>query len=229
MKAFCASAWLLARNMQGSLGAAMLLALALPPARNALESSMWLHMLVQAPALLLAGALLAGACGPRVRGVLARWNAYGVAGLVGAGLVLSLLMVPRALDLALVDPGFEAAKFALVLCAGGALRVSWQPAGLIMQGFFLGNVLPMMAVAGQLYADSPVRVCNAYLLDDQARLGAWLIGLASVLAVGWLAQVARSMVVREVIELRAAEPVAPSLQKPTAQLAGVGRQKNAKQ
>ena len=40
----------------------------------------------------------------------------------------------------------------------------------------------MMAVAGQLYADSPVRICNAYLLDDQTRLGEWLIALAGVAA-----------------------------------------------
>ena len=58
-------------------------------------------------------------------------------------------------------------------------------------------MLPMTAVAGQLYADSPVRVCNAYLLDDQARLGEWLIALACAAAVLWLAQVARSVVLRE--------------------------------
>ena len=102
--------------------------------------------------------------------------------------------------------GRRAAQFALLLLAGAALRLSWAPAGLLMQGFFLGNLLPMMAVAGQLYADSPVRICNAYLLDDQARLGEWLIALACVAAVGWLAQVARTMVLREERVLAAENP-----------------------
>jgi hypothetical protein len=54
-------------------------------------------------------------------------------------------------------------------------------------------MLPMTAVVGQLYIDSPLRLCNAYLLDDQARLGTWLVTAAALLALGWLAQVARRM------------------------------------
>ena len=180
------------------IAAALLTAvLAVPWVRTLLEASMVRHMLIQAPLLLLAGALLAGAAGPRLRAVIARWNVYGIAGLVAAACILSLLMVPRALDLALVALPVEAAKFVLLLFAGAALRLSWSAGGLLMQGFFLGNVLPMTAVAGQLYADSPVRICNAYLLDDQVRLGQWLIALACVCALAWLAQVARTMVLRE--------------------------------
>ncbi|MGP1681401.1 MAG: hypothetical protein ACTS8S_03625 [Giesbergeria sp.] len=190
------------------MGAGLLLAavLALSVVRTFLEVSMLRHMLVQGPLLLLAGALLAGAAGPRTRAAVARWNAHGISGLLAAGCVLSLLMVPRALDLALVALPIEATKFTLLLLAGAALRLSWPPAGLLVQGFFLGNVLPMTAVAGQLYADSPIRVCNAYLLDDQARLGEWLIALACLFAVVWLAQVARTMVLREERVLAAENP-----------------------
>lgn len=56
----------------------------------------------------------------------------------------------------------------------------------MLQGFFLGMLLPMMAV-GPAYIDSPLRLCNAYLQDDQIRLGRWLIGLAALLALAWLA------------------------------------------
>ena len=182
---------------RAALGLLLAAVLALTPARALLEASMLRHMLVQAPLLLLAGALLASAAGPGLRAALARWNALGISGLVAAGAVLGLLMVPRVLDLALAEPAVEAAKFALLLLAGAALALSWRPAGLLVQAFFLGNMLPMTAVAGQLYADSPVRVCNAYLLDDQARLGEWLIALACAAAVLWLAQVARTVVLRE--------------------------------
>ena len=79
----------------------------------------------------------------------------------------------------------------------------------MLQGFFLGMLLPMMAVVGQLYIDSPLRLCNAYLLDDQERLGRWLIGLAAVFALAWLAHVGWRLVRREEAALMAAEPQAP--------------------
>ena len=168
-------------------GGALGLVLALPWTREAMESSMWRHMLLQFPAWLLAGALLAAALPPRARAAVARWNAHGIAGLVAVAVTLAVLMVPRVLDLALRRPDMEAAKLAALLLAGVALRLSWRPAGLVVQFFFLGNLLPMMVVVGQLYIDSPLRLCNAYLLDDQARLGAWLIGGAAVLGAAWLA------------------------------------------
>ena len=181
-----------------AVAAALLLALLLLPAsRHALESSMWRHMLLQFPLLLLAGAGLAGVLPARVRAGLARWNAHGISGLVAVALVLALLMVPRVLDLALVSLPIEAAKCAALVLAGAALRLSWQPAGWLVQGFFLGNVLPMTAVVGQLYIDSPVRVCNAYLLDDQTRLGQWLVGCAIAVALGWLVGVAVALVRQE--------------------------------
>ncbi len=168
-------------------GGALGLVLALPWTREAMESSMWRHMLLQFPAWLLAGALLAAALPPRARAAVARWNAHGIAGLVAVAVTLAVLMVPRVLDLALRRPDIEAAKLAALLLAGVALCLSWRPAGLVVQFFFLGNLLPMMVVVGQLYIDSPLRLCNAYLLDDQARLGAWLIGGAATLGAAWLA------------------------------------------
>ena len=182
---------------QAGLGLILLVLMALPSARNALEASMARHMLLQFPLLLCSGALLATGIPQRLRQAMVRWNAYGISGLLATALVLAVLMVPRALDLALVNPGIEAAKCAVLVVAGGALRLSWRPAGLLVQAFFLGNVLPMTAVVGQLYIDSPTRICNAYLLDDQALLGQWLVWLALAVAVGWLAQVAWVMVRKE--------------------------------
>jgi hypothetical protein len=167
---------------------ALPLVLALPPLRALLESSMSLHMLVQFPLLMLAGFLLAGQVPQRWSARLQRWNGYGISGLLLVALVLSLAMIPRLLDLALVDPGIEAAKWLALLAAGAALRGSWQRAGLVVQGFFLFNVLPMMGVAGQLYQDSPLRLCNAYLLDDQVWLGQALVTIAFAAGFAWMAQ-----------------------------------------
>lgn len=184
-------------RQQAALGLALLPLLAWPDARHWLEASMWRHMLLQFPLWLLAGTLLATILPPRLRRAIAGYNAHGITGLVWVGVVLSVLMVPRLLDLALRDAVIEAAKCAALLLAGALLRLSWRTAGLVLQSFFLGMLLPMMVVVGQLYIDSPLRLCNAYLLDDQERLGRWLIGLAALLATAWLVHVGWQLVRRE--------------------------------
>lgn len=169
-----------------ALGVVLLAALMLPPLRHTLEASMSLHMLVQYPALLLAGALLAAMFPARLRQRLWAWNTMGITGLAAFALVAAVLMIPRVLDLALTDWRAESAKFAALLLAGAVLQPSWRAAGLVVQGFFLGNVLPMTIVVGTLYQDSPLRLCNAYRLDDQQQLGLALVWSATAVAVVWL-------------------------------------------
>jgi hypothetical protein len=172
--------------MQAALGALLLAALLLTPRRAATESSMTMHMLVQFPVLLLAGGLLAAGLPPGWMRWLAGWNELGIAGLVGAALVLAVAMVPRLLDLALVDGRVESVKLLALVLTGGALRLSWRPAGTVVQAFLLGNVLPMMAVVGILFQDATSRLCNAYRLDDQQFLGLALAWLAPAIFAGWL-------------------------------------------
>ncbi|MEZ5607692.1 MAG: hypothetical protein R3E52_11315 [Burkholderiaceae bacterium] len=206
----------MSRRAQALAGGALLALLILPPLRHALEAGMWRHMMAQFPLLMLAGALLAAALPVRARDAIARCNAHGIAGLLAVALVLAVGMVPRVLDLALLRPEVEWTKLAALLAAGAALRLSWRPAGLVLQFFFLGNVLPMMAVVGSLYVDSPLRLCNAYLLDDQVRLGKWLIGVASVVAVVWLAWVTWQQVRREDLARAATAAAAPVNAGPAA-------------
>lgn len=173
-------------RLEATAGLLALAALAVPPLRAAMESGMASHMLVQFPLLVAAGAALAASCPASWRGALARWNALGIAGLaLGAG-VLGLAMVPRLLDLALVDARVEVAKWLSLVACGAALRLSWRAAGVVVQGFFLGNVLAMTAVVGLLYQDAPQRLCNGYRLDEQVLVGQALVGSALVVAVAWL-------------------------------------------
>lgn len=174
---------------QRLLGGLLLAALLLPPLRGVLESRMSTHMLLQFPVLIVAGGLLASGISPVWRRRVLAWNAHGISGLVFASFVLALAMVPRLLDLVLVDVRVDILKFAALLLSGAALRLSWQTAGAVVQGFFLGNTLPMMAIAGTLYLEAPARVCNAYRLDEQQFVGLGLIWVASTLAALWLAQV----------------------------------------
>lgn len=177
--------------------AALLCLLAWPGVRHGLEASMTLHMLVQYPLLAVAGYLFAAALPQRWTAGLSLWNAHGISGLFAAALMLAILMIPRLLDLALVDGRIETLKYLALLACGAMIRLSWRPAGLLVQGFFLGNVLPMMAVVGNLYETSPLRVCNAYLLDDQVRLGQMLVWVAAAIAAAWFAWLARALMQRD--------------------------------
>jgi len=172
----------------------LLLALSVPavlaftPLRALLEAGMRAHMLVQYPLLMLAGALAVSAApaqAPTAR-AFARCNALGIGGLTLVAAVLAVAMIPRVLDLALVDARIEALKFAALVVAGAALPASWRAAGAVVQAFFLGSVLPMTVAVGSIYIDAPVRLCNAYLLDEQQRLGAELIAVAAVCGAAWL-------------------------------------------
>ena len=176
----------------------MICLLALPGARHFLETSMTRHMLVQFPLVLLSGGYLAGSLPRPWRAAIDRWNRHGISGLFATALVLTILMIPRLLDLALIDSRVELLKWVALLGCGAAARLSWQPAGRVIQGFFLGNVLPMMAVVGNLFASSPVRVCNAYLLDDQKGLGQMLVWIAAIIGLVWLAGIVRKLIREEI-------------------------------
>lgn len=176
-----------------TLLAASGLILAIGPLRTLLETSMATHMLVQFPLLILAGVASGGvllrtsdATVPAGR---RDWNHLGVTGLAFVALVLAVSMIPRLLDLALIDARVEVFKLAALFVTGVLLRRSWSKAGLIVQGFFLGNVLPMTAVAGILYRDSPVRLCNSYRFDEQWLVGTMLVVVASLAGAAWLVMV----------------------------------------
>jgi hypothetical protein len=168
------------------VGLCLLVLMLWPPVRRATESGMTMHMLLQYPALMLAGALLVGAVPSRWRRHWQRFNQLGIAGLLAAALAMALLMVPRVLDLALVDPSIESIKLFALVASGAALALSWQRAGIVIQAFFLGNELPMLVVVGTLYQDSPARLCNAYRLDDQQTLGTALVWLSAGVLAAWL-------------------------------------------
>ncbi|MEO7886981.1 MAG: hypothetical protein ABIR76_09585, partial [Polaromonas sp.] len=90
---------------------ALLCLLAWPGLRHGLEASMTRHMLVQYPLLSLTGYLLAAAMPDHWRVHLGRWNAHGISGLFATAVILAILMIPRVLDLALVDGRIEILKW----------------------------------------------------------------------------------------------------------------------
>lgn len=171
------------------LAASVLLvgALALAPVRAWLEASMTLHMLMQMPLLVLAGFAAADASPPHWRSALHRFAGGSLPLALAAMLASSYWMLPRALDAALIDPWAETAKFAsLPLLVGAPLALAWERLGPIGRGFLWTNFFSMLAMLGWLYIAAPVRVCNSYLVGEQAIAGWSMVYLAIALFVGWL-------------------------------------------
>lgn len=162
-------------------------ALALAPLRSWLEASMTTHMLVQMPLLALAGFVAAGALPCGWRSALHRFAGGPLPLALAAMLASSYWMLPRALDATLVDPWAESAKFAsLPLLVGAPLALAWERLGPIGRGFVWTNFFSMLAVLGWLYIAAPVRICNSYLVGEQAIAGWSMVYLAIALFIGWL-------------------------------------------
>ncbi len=100
-----------------------------------------------------------------------------------AGLISSIKLHEH---LAIADPRIEFAKITALPLTGAVLPPSWRAAGLVVQAFFLGNLLPMMFVVATLYQDSPARLCDAYHLDDQQQLGRAPWWVSAAIAAAWL-------------------------------------------
>ena len=169
-------------------GASLLLGLATPLARSALESSMVGQMLVQMPLLAMIGAACATAMPAHWRRSIDAWNGGGRPGLLLASLGSTYWMLPRALDAALASAAVEAAKFvSLPLLLGVPIGLSWPKLNPIAKGFFLANLISMLGVLGWLYREAPVRLCNYYLVDQQVIAGNALIAIAIATAGAWFA------------------------------------------
>lgn len=170
-------------HVERLIGAALLLLLALPPARALLETSMAGHMLIQIPLLVVAGAHLGGNLPASWRATLHPWDPHGLTGLLLASFTLTLWMLPRALDAALETPEIAALKFlTLPLLAGAPLRWSWPRLPSVARGALWSKLLSMLGVMGWLYLEAPVRVCNSYLVNDQVMVGRLMLVALAVLA-----------------------------------------------
>ena len=158
-----------------------------------LTALMSLHMLVQIPLLVLAGLFAERAwraghpprAGARPRPAWS-YNEYGIPGLLLVSLVGAGWMIPKALDDALTDWRVAAFKYLGLLVCGWVLGASLRHSNVVIKLFFLGNFCWMSAIVGMIYLDQPIRLCNAYLQDDQDWSGRGLIALAIVLPSCWL-------------------------------------------
>lgn len=159
--------------------------------------SMALHMLVQIPLLLLAGILIgkslhdwllsngAKAIKQWLRAQAKSWNQHGIPGFIYAMFATTFWMIPKALDSVLLYPEMEVAKVFSLIIAGQMVYDSWHRAHPVIKVFFIGGFCWVSAVVGMLYQESPQRLCNFYLLDDQLITGIGLVIIAIAIPTIW--------------------------------------------
>ncbi len=148
-----------------------------PPLKFLLASSMTVHMVIQIPALVLAGYLL---------------NTQSKQLYSTTHLTLSLScwlwillasmfwMLPISLDKALIDYNWDILKL-LTLILSGALIKPALAGPKVLSLFFVGSSIMMLFSVGHFYQNSESRLCNSYLLSSQQSAGLGLIILASSL------------------------------------------------
>lgn len=157
--------------------------------RQFVEGRMVLHMALQFPLLLLAGASAALALARSRASAAARWRGLDPDGLlatVSLSGTAGLWMVPAALDAALLDPAMAVCKYTSWIFAGWCLAMAWPGMAKAMRIFLLGNLVWMTFTVGFLYAETEQRLCVSYRFDDQAWTGGALCAAAVLLLCGLL-------------------------------------------
>jgi len=151
------------------------LCLALQPAA---ETDPVVHVLLQLPLLALAGGIAARRIDLPA--------GYAAAALIVALVAIAFWMLPRSIDAALTDWRMGAVKFVSVpLLIGAPLSACWRHLHPVLRGFLKAQAISMLCVLGFLYTHAPLRICNAYLVNDQERLGVGFLIVAAALAIVW--------------------------------------------
>lgn len=151
--------------------------------RVPLESDPVTHVLVQFPMLAAAGWLSVQAT---TLGA-GDWNRGGISTIFVALFTLAFWMLPRSIDAALQSPAVETAKFLTIpFLIGAPLAMGWHRAHPLFKNFLKAEAVSMLGVLAFLYTHAPVRICNAYLVNDQERLGYGFLIAAAGATLVWI-------------------------------------------
>ena len=117
----------------------------------------------------LGGEAACGRAAARWQGVADGVLRGGVAGLLFAAFVLTLWMLPRLLDAAVLDVRFGIAKFIALPAAGAALALSWPRTPPLLRLLVHVEAIATLLRFGWGYLEAPTRLCAIAVLpcDDR--------------------------------------------------------------
>ncbi|HEY1399399.1 hypothetical protein [Roseateles sp.] len=151
------------------------------PLRHAVEASMFAHMVLQLPLLVLAGLIAGRQLPDPIARRIAAVDAFGLTSVLAVIATSFAWMIPAALDLALLSPAVDLLKHVSLWVSGFLLGTALRRLTLGVETFLLGNVGWMLATAGLLYMDATSRLCVNYLFDEQRAAGVGLMAMAVLL------------------------------------------------
>lgn len=158
--------------LQHRLFSYLLLVLAIAPSfpifRYLIESSMALHMAGQIPLLIIAGFFL------RHQFIAKQSLFFSLSYWLWIAFAGAFWMLPISLDKALLNPYWDAFKIVSLLLAGLLLKPALAGSK-ILALFFIGSSVMMLFFIGYFYQDSPLRLCNSYLIESQKTAGIGLM------------------------------------------------------
>ena len=157
---------------QSIYGVLLWLFLFLPPVSNLMESVMIIHMHMQMPLLICSGYLMARFFQLQFPSFFSKWNSEGIPGILLFVIITLYWTLPRSMDDALTMQSMEVFKFiSLPFLAGISLRDSWNKLRPIVKKVLFYFFTILFFGIGWLYIDSPVQLCNNYLIIEQITLG----------------------------------------------------------
>lgn len=157
------------------------------------EQSMARHMGLELPLFFIVGWCAARVAGDTLIRVVAPWNMAGIPALTFAMIVVSVWMVPSALDYAVLSPIVAVIKVASLVLAGLLAGASWREAGVVIQAFFVMNWFWMTLVVGILYWEAPQQLCSVYPAQGQAHAGMAMMAWAFIGVGLWAPGVLRKL------------------------------------
>ncbi len=149
----------------------------LSPFKFLLASSMFIHMLIQIPALISAGYWLNSQNKP-----LNSPSSLSLSLSCWLWILLASMfwMLPISLDKALIHSNWDIFKIITLVASGMLLKPAFAGPK-VLSLFFAGSSLMMLFSVGHFYQDSESRLCNSYLLASQKTTGLGLMLLATAL------------------------------------------------
>lgn len=149
----------------------------LSPFKFLLASSMFIHMLIQIPALIVAGYWLNSQNKP-----LNSLSSLSLSLSCWLWILLASMfwMLPISLDKALIHSNWDIFKIITLVVSGMLLKPAFAGPK-VLSLFFAGSSLMMLFSVGHFYQDSDSRLCNSYLLASQKTTGMGLMLLATAL------------------------------------------------
>ncbi len=153
----------------------------LPVFRFLIASSMTFHMVVQIPALILAGYLVARQLFAVTTIAVGNFQlSISLSSWLWILLASMFWMLPISLDKALINPYWDVFKIITLLLSGVFLRPAFAGPK-VLSLFFIGSTIMMLFFIGYFYQGSELRLCNSYLIESQQTAGLGLILLAFTL------------------------------------------------